>query len=38
MAEFFASKDWLEAVDIVKTEVPLEIGRASCRERVCQYV
>ena len=25
MAEFFASKDWLEAVDIVKTEVPLAI-------------
>lgn len=25
MAELFASKDWLEAVDIVKTEVPLAI-------------
>ena len=25
MAEFFASKDWLEAADIVKTEVPLAI-------------
>ena len=25
MAEFFASKEWLDAVDIVKTEVPLAI-------------
>ena len=30
--------DLAEAANAVRTARALEIGRASCRERVCQYV
>src|SRR3546814_13350026 len=33
-----AAEDWQALVGVYKKKVEEEIGRASCRERVCQYV
>src|SRR3546814_11548736 len=38
MAFGFAGTDGLESTDTVRELAEGQIGRASCRERVCQYV